>query len=65
MQIDQNFPTASYHSSLQVGESLNHLCEELNLRTDELQAIMGEVGPSIEAIRDYLALRNLRRECLF
>lgn len=40
-------------------------CEELNLRGEELQEIIHHVGNNLEAVRDYVALRNLNRESLF
>ena len=44
---------------------LNHWCEELNLRAEELKEIVKKVGPQLEDIRGYLARRNLRRESPF
>lgn len=44
---------------------MTHWCEELNLRDDELKSIIHEVGPSLMAIRDYLARRSIVREATF
>jgi hypothetical protein len=54
-------------SRIDIRESweVNHWCEELNLRADELREIVLKVGSSLEAIRDYLARRNMQREASF
>lgn len=44
---------------------LNHWCEELNLRAEELREIVKKVGPDINDIREYLAKRNIGREETF
>ena len=44
---------------------VNHWCEELNLRADELREIVAKVGTSLEAIRDFLAHRSIQREATF
>lgn len=40
-------------------EIVSFWCEELNLSPVELQDIVKEVGPSIEAVRQYLARKML------
>ena len=41
---------------------LNHWCEELNLRAEELKEIVRKVGPKIDDVRDFLVKRNMNRE---
>jgi hypothetical protein len=38
--------------------NLNHWCEELNLRAEELLEIVKRVGPKIEDIKEYLKKRR-------
>ena len=44
---------------------INHWCEELNLRVEELREIIKKVGPDIHDIRAYLVKRNIGREETF
>lgn len=40
-------------------EVVTYWCEELSLTPEELKNIVEEVGPSIEAVRQYLARKML------
>lgn len=68
MQIEQgHHKERSIPMIVHVKESweLNHWCEELNLRAEELKEIVKRVGPDIHDIREYLAKRNIGREETF
>lgn len=68
MQTDSDqYIKKSAPSFVRLNESweLNHWCEEFNLRADELRAIVKEVGPEVNDIRDYLVRRNIGREHTF
>lgn len=64
MQHDVEIPKSYSPNIIHLNESweINHWCEELNLRADELIEIVKKVGPSLENIRDYLGRQSLRRE---
>jgi hypothetical protein len=38
---------------------INYCCEELNLRADELKAIVVKVGPAVQDVRLHLAKKQL------
>lgn len=41
---------------------LNHWCDELNLRADELKEIVSKVGSDVQAVREYVVRSNLLHE---
>ena len=64
MEAEHDMANEPLNSVIHLNESweLNHWCEELNLRAEELREIVKKVGPQIEDVRAYLARRNISRE---
>lgn len=65
MQFDHTAFNSPARIDIREGWEINHWCDELNLRADELREIILKVGTSVEAVRDYLAHRNMQRESTF
>lgn len=67
MEVERETIKRSLPSMIHLNESweLNHWCEELNLRAEELKEIVKKVGPQLEDIRDFLVKRNMTRESTF
>jgi hypothetical protein len=58
--VIESFSTASSHTSSDLaGFDIQFWSEELNLRTEELQNIIDEVGPSIHEVRVHLAKKSM------
>ncbi len=67
MQIEHFTHNSVFQGRIDILEKgeLNHWCDELNLQADELTEIVKNVGPNLEAVRDYLVRRSMMRERFF
>lgn len=70
MQIEQQTMNPQFHHGnhlidLSEGWEINHWCEELNLRSEELTEIIRRVGANLDAVRGDLAHRSLQSEKSF
>ena len=67
MQVQEHKAVNHSLQIIHLNESweLNHWCEELNLRAEELKEIVKKVGTGLIDIRAYLAKRNMNREAPF
>lgn len=65
MQFENSSFLSPARIDLREGWEMSHWCDELNLRHDELQEIINEVGSSLEAVREHLVRRSMQRESTF